>query len=168
MTLPFKPLAAAAALAVTPMTASAATMLFADTFETFAFTITPGSTVTFDFVVAEELDIEAFAISGTGDDEDLSDITFDYDTVVGDSFDTITTLGPIASGSSLIAGFGPFSVGDTFSFTFNDGIDKPASMTLSFFTEAPGAPVVPLPAGVALLMSALGGLALWRRRQTEV
>lgn len=163
MTLSMKSIALATALAAVPAMSGAATVLSADTPYTFAFTLSPGAMVTYDFVVGEAFDIASFAITGSGEAEDIAEITFDYNGVTGDMFDTIIGTGTAAA-LSIIPGFGPFAAGDTFSFVFNDGIDDNVSLTLSFSTVAEAVGVIPLPAGGMLLLTGLGALLVWRRR----
>lgn len=165
-----KALVLAAALAVLPGLATAATQLFSGAFYTFNFTLDPGVTSVLEFEAAEDIDIGAFAVSATGIFEDLEDVSIDFGDVTGAPFDTITQVPglPIGFAGSVIPGFGPFLEGDEFAITFNDGINEPVAITLSFVTEGIGGVVpLPLPAGSLLLLTALGGALFWRRRPTD-
>ena len=158
--------AAASMLALLPFAAGAATVLTAGTSYTEVGELLPGGTLVFSFEVAENLDIDFFSISATGSNGggDIRNVTFDYDTVTGDTFDLVQAAGGAGGGLDFVAGFGPYRAGDTFSFTFRDGIVDEVGITLSFET-APSVAPVPLPAAGGLLGLAVLGAGLAARRR---
>lgn len=162
-----KSVAAASALALLPFAAGAATLLTAGNPYTQVGTLVPGGTLTFMFEVAEDLDIDFFSISATGTNagNDLQNVRFDYDVVTDDTFDTIQVAGNAAAGFDFVPGFGPYTAGDMFSFTFKDGIRDDVGITLSFETIAPSA--VPVPAAGGLLGAALIGAGIAARRRSR-
>jgi len=156
------PLGAVMALVLAPLSASAVTITAGNAY-TFNDTIAPGGQVVFDFEVGDDLDVDVFALSASGNNggDDVANVTFAYSTVTGDTFSQVFVFGSSAAAVDSVPSFGPWSAGDSFSFTFDDGIDLPVSLTLSFTTIAP----VPVPASGLMLLGAVAGAAALRRRK---
>ena len=159
--------AAAIALAALPLSA-VAVPIGPDESYTEVGTLAPGGTLVFSFEVVEDLDIDTFSVSATGTNsgDDIRNVTFAYDSVTGDTFDNVFSVGKVGAGFDFVPGFGPYAAGDTFSFTFTDGIVDNVGITLSFETVIPAA--IPVPAaGGMLLLALLGAGAVARRRPRE-
>lgn len=164
-------LAAAAAFLI-PFAAHGATThlqaadIFADANYSFSQTLQPSESVEFRFKATERLSIAAFSLSGTGSNSgaDLANITFGFSQPTSLSFPTVSTMGSAEAASTFLMG-SVFLKGQTFSIFFEDGIDKPVSLTASFATAS--VPVVPLPASGMLLLTALlgAGVAGARRKK---
>jgi len=156
------PMGVAAALALAPLSAAAVTINAGQAY-TFNDTLAVGGQVVFDFQVAEDLNVDVFSLSASGNNAgvDVGNVEFSYDTVTGDTFNQVFVFGQSASAVDFVPSFGPWSAGESFAFTFDDGIKFPVSVTLSFTTIAP----VPLPASGLMLLGAMGGAAALRRRK---
>lgn len=170
-----KSLCLAAALAFAP-TICAAIPIYADAAYSVPGSLAVGGTTTFTFEVMEGMNIADFAIiaSDTNGGSDIMNASFDYFDVIGGTFDLVFSSSDIlgdtgATGTALafIPGWGPYFTGDVISFTFNDGIDDPITLGLSFQTTATAA-TVPLAASGAflgmVLIGAAAGMRLSNRR----
>ena len=173
MTFMSKITAVSAIALLAPVMASAVP-ISADMPYTVAGILPVGGTTTFTFEVTEALDIANFAINATDTNGggDIVNASFDYNTVSGDTFDTVFSSSGVigdssatGNGFSFVPGWGGYNVGDVITFTFNDGIDDNISLGLSFQTTSPVIAPVPLPAGGLLLGSMLLGAGFLAKRR---
>ncbi len=167
MSLLTKTFTAAAVAIALPAMAQAVTVttdISADQPYTFSYDLFPNTTNEFIFNVTEDLDIDGFALSGTGTNSgvDLSDVRFGFALPADGKF-TVITAGTIAAGFGFLEG-GSFMAGDTFMIYFTDGVKNKVGTTLSFDTTSPAA--VPLPAAGGLLVLAIGAVAAARRKKS--
>ncbi len=151
--------------------AATAAPIFADQPYTFGTVLSNQFSTAFSFEVAEDLDIASFVVNATDTNggSDIISTTFSYNVVSGATFDTVFsssgTLGdPGATGTgfSFIPGWGGYATGDVINFAFNAAVVDDVSLGLSFQTTQPTS--VPIPATGALLLTALGAVALRKRR----
>jgi hypothetical protein len=163
-------LATAAAISI-PSLANSAVIVFNNTLSadqnySYANVIQPGDMLEYRFSVLEELLIENFSVSATGNnaEADVEDIRFGFVEPLTGLFTTIQSIGTVAAGVGFLDGM-TFAVGSVFSVIFDDGITNDVAVTLSFGTETVSP--VPLPATGLLLAPFLlaGGIAGWRRRR---
>ena len=155
--------AAASLVAFLPFAASAVTINAGQSY-TEVGTLMPGGQLVFTFDVAENLDIDFFSISATGTNggDDIDNVTFDYYNVTDDTFDNVFGMGNAGAGFDFVPGFGPYKAGDTFSFTFKDGIKDEVGITISFETAVAA---VPVPAAGGMLGLPLVGAGVAARRR---
>lgn len=165
-------LALCAVCVTAPVVASAAVInvdLGAGQFFSDAQVIQPGTTIEYAFNVTDPLQIGAFALSATGNNDggDVNQITFGFTAPPVNNFSTVTIDNDTAFGGGFLPG-GVFAAGDAFSIFFGDGVINPASVTLSFATTAISA--IPLPAAGFMLIAAMAGLGVAgaRRKRAAV
>lgn len=128
-------------------------------------------TVDFAFTANEDLVMNGININYNGDDGDvrLIDVTIDN----GASRSTILYIPAGPASTFAFVTFDEFSVaaGEKVTVTFTDTSGSPSLMTgavpiaFSATTSIPVSAPVPLPAGLPLLLTAAGGLAVLRARR---
>lgn len=154
-----KPLFLSAALALAaPLAASAATITaFDGATDTFSGNLLPGSQVTYDFALDGTYTVY-LSLAVSGQKNDVADVSYGFEEH-DFFFSNATSVGPIFSASATYT----FTTSDDFTFGFYDGVDAPVGTTLTYYFEA--VPTVPVPAAGALLLSALAGLGVAKRRK---
>jgi len=172
MSFPGRNFLFAAAMLALPVAAGASTVtytsdLYADDYITEATVLNPGDEIEFTYNVMEDLDIASFALAASGNNAgaDIGAITFGFASPGDTHYTTIVSIGSSTFGGGFLPGV-QLSAGDTLSIYFNDGIEHPVSVTLSFLTTAP-API-PLPASGVLLAVALLGMGVYASRKLKV
>lgn len=124
-------------------------------------TLNAGDTFVYNFEAEEDLRVSSFiSVEGAGPRDAVEATLVGVDAALS-GFDSIPQFGSNIQGESDIPGF-VLAAGETFTFTFqNNGPTGSSIFTgLSFFT-AP----VPLPAGIALLLTAVAGVGIASRRK---
>lgn len=157
-----------------PVTVSAATIELPTNFidlsqpgYSFSQTVTAGEGVRFTFEITEDLRISGVSLSGTG--STLSDVQSVRLSVVNpihspQPFQTVESKFGVGTGTSIFEGR-PYAANDVFSILFTNEAVSPVSYTVSFAASEVVA-AVPVPVAGLLLLSALGGVAVLRRRKS--
>lgn len=165
-----KMLAAATAIAASPMMASAAIVNVTADVDlsqagySFGTTVNPGDDgALFTFTITEALSISGISVSGSGTN-DGTDIASTMFQIINPDFgpapfQSFTTDFGVGSGSAVVSGQS-YAAGDVFSVRFVENAQNPITYTVSFPVAE-----VPVPAAGLLLLGALGGVAGMRRRK---
>jgi len=160
----------ATAILVLPLSAHAATVftsaISAGQFVSEAAVLRRGGLIEFRYNVLEDLNIQSFAVSATGNKSgiDVANIRFGFTNPGTNMFTTVLMTGTSSFGGGFLSGL-TLTAGDQFSIFFNDGIRSKVALTLSFLTKMPSQ--VPLPAPAILLMAALAGLGAFAKRKAK-
>ena len=169
MTTMFKYFGLAAAIAVAPIAASAVTVTAGDLADGpvgQAKILAGEEGATISFTTMDAITVNEFLVSGVGKSggSDLEKVTFNFMTMMGEEFETIISNGGLAQGFTFIDGPFNFAAGETFVFDFfGNGNTSDVGLQVTF--DATTTPVVPLPAGGLLLLSALGAGVVASRRK---
>ena len=161
-----KQLLAAAALAVAPLSASAATVISDGFFDSYATVLNGSGSYTEEFEAVEDLRVD-LTFSASGTPANVSLLRYGVDSAANDYI--VDLFGRLATGIGSLTDLS-FKSGELFAVQIQPttALSKPTEVGFSIIASADEVSVpapVPLPAAAWLLVAGLGGLAAAGRKR---
>lgn len=159
-----KHLLAAAALAVAPISANAATVISDGFFDSYATVLTGSAGFTQEFEAAEDLLVD-LTFSASGMPANVSLLRFGVDSATNAY--VVDVFGRLATGIGSLTELA-FAAGEVFAVKIEPAmpLSKPTEVGFSIIASADETPApVPLPAAAWMLVAGLGGLAAAGRKR---